>query len=355
MQQYKIGMSDNNEQGLIPLQQFTPAFARLERQLFETSGEGTPYIQDLAFDQRATGCMDYSQSAPQPIPLFSSLVDAWTSMHRRFHLLIYWVGGVHRDWFNHLGDVHKDCHSHREHDNVLEQRCQELRRDFELWSLGLEDLKKRLKTLSGRDGAICALLQCHALLAETILGTVSQPRGTLWDSFRAQFDQMVELCRTFLKQEMLDSEASNGSPAAPIVVQRYVPHAEQDAPKPIEDARCPLTFDLSVSMLLVHVISKCRDARVRLSAVTLLDEYPRQEGLWDSSIIANLGRIMDRVERQGASLEEAAARGALAEEIPLSQRVVGFGGRPRMHERKADLILFKANEIDGPTFVTIDW
>ena len=114
-------------------------------------------------------------------------------------------------------------------------------------------------------------------------------------------------------------------------------------------------FDMSVSMLLVHIISKCRDARVRLKAIRLLEEYPRQEGLWDSALIAKIGRFMDQVERQGASLEEAAARGSLANEIPLSQRVVGFGGKPRMHSRQADLVLFKDNCSDAPVFVTVDW
>lgn len=270
------------------------------------------------------------------------------SLHKRFHVLIYWSAGIHQDWFNHLGDVHRDCHNPHQSPHVLEQRRLESTRDFELFSLGLQDLRKRLKNTTAREDAIFALLQCHVLLAETILGTISCPQGMLWDEQRDCFEQMVDLCGAVMRYEVLDSGCSIDSTPAQIVVQRYTPDMGQDA-------RCPLTFDMSVSMLMSHVLLKCRDARTRLKAIRLMEKYPRMEGLWNSSMMSKTARVTDSVERLGASLEEAAARGAMASEIPLTQRVLGFAGRPHAHSRGADLILFQGKRDGKPTFVTVTW
>ena len=330
---------------MIPLQQFIPAFARLERQLLELGGGPTPLIQSLAANQAATGFFEYARSDPQPVPRFSSLNDAWISLHQRWHTLIFCVGEIHHDWFNHLGDVHRDCCNHQEPQSALEKHHLELRRDLDLWSLGLEDLRKRLEDMTPKEASIFALLHCYVLLADNILGTASLPRGMLWDSYRDQYERIVGLCRTVIEYEVLESGALISTLSAPIVVQhRYTPTNEQGTSVSSQDTRYPLTFDMSVCMILLHVVAKCRDARIRLNAINLLEDYPRLEGLWDGAIIAKIGRVIDYVERQGASLEAAAARGALAAEIPWSQRVLAIEGKPSTLSRSGDLILHKAKE-----------
>jgi hypothetical protein len=161
----------------------------------------------------------------------------------------------------------------------------------------------------------------------------------LWDDYRDQYERIVGLCRTVIEHEVLESGTLFNTSSTPIVVQhRYAPSTEHST----QDARCPLTFEIGVCMMLFHVIGKCRDARIRLDAIKLLEDYPRLEGLWDGAIIAKIGRAIDSVEREGASLEEAAARGASAAEIPLQQRVLDIRGGLNLHSRSADLILYKA-------------
>jgi hypothetical protein len=345
---------------MIPLQHLIPGFARLERQLQELSGEPTPLIQQLAVDQLAAGFFEFTSPNPQPVPYFSSLIHAWTSLHQRWHEMISWSGIVHIDWFNHLGDVHLDHFKHRGPQPRLEQRILESKRNFDLWSLGLEDLMQRIGDLTPKEASIYALLQCYVLLAETILGTVSLPREMLWDEYRSQFERIVGLCRTVIKHEVLESGAMINALSAPVVVQhRYAPNNEQDPSTPLPDSRCHLTFDMGVCMILHHVASRCRDARIRLDAIKLLEDHQRLEGLVDGALIAKIGRAIDSVERQGASLEEAAAREASAAEIPLSQRVLQLRGKLHKNSRSGDLILLRAMGESGldaiPVATIVHW
>jgi hypothetical protein len=102
---------------------------------------------------------------------------------------------------------------------------------------------------------------------------------------------------------------------------------------------------MSICMILFHLIMKCRDAELRLAAIKLLEDYPRLEGLWDSNMMAIAGREIDKVERQGASLEEAAARCAPSSEIPLLHRVLDARAVLHVNSRSGDLVLFTHKRI----------
>jgi hypothetical protein len=73
--------------------------------------------------------------------------------------------------------------------------------------------------------------------------------------------------------------------------------------------------------VLFHVVWKCRDARIRMNAIKILERYPRLEFLWDGILVARIARSIDMIERQGGTLEEAAMRRASADEIPHWTRV----------------------------------
>jgi hypothetical protein len=346
---------------MIPLQKLLPAFARLERQLHELTGDHSSLIQGLAAEQKAAGFFGRAIPDPQPVPHFADLDHAWRSLHHRWHGMISWSGRIHFDWFNHMGDVHKDWDfNNLEPKPKLEQLVLESKRGFDMWSLGLEDLRKRLDGMTPREASVCSLLECYALLAQTIIGTASFPRELLWDNFRNHFEQIVGLCQKVIEQEVRESGTLSSTHSAPIVVQhRYAPNHGQDSASASHHALHPLTFDMGVCMILFHVATRCRDARVRLTTLKLLEDHPRLEGLWDGAIIAKIGRAVDAVERQGESLEAAAARGALAAEIPLSQRVLHMRGKPYMHSRRASLILYKAKDEEERDYITIvstlDW
>jgi hypothetical protein len=357
IQQLQNDVLYSRDKGMIPLQCLVPAFARLERQLQEMTGDPTPFIQNLAVDQAAAGFFEFASPNPQPVPHFSSLNYAWISLHQRWHEMISWSGSIHPDWFNHLGDVNMGHLKHQNSQSSLLQHVLESRQDFELWSLGFEDLGKRITDMTPREECINALLQCYLLLAESILGTASLSREMLWDDYRDHFKRIVGLCATVIE---LESGVSINTLSTPIVVQhRYAPNYEQDRSASLQDAHCPLTFDMGVCMLLFHVAIRCRDARIRLNAIKLLEDHPRLEGLWDGALIAKVGRAIDSVERQGASLEEAAAREASAAEIPLLQRMLHIKGKLSKNSRSADLMLYRSKKEGGvdtiPVCISVAW
>lgn len=84
-----------------------------------------------------------------------------------------------------------------------------------------------------------------------------------------------------------------------------------------------MTIDMGIIPILFHVIQKSRDARIRMDAISLLEAHPRLEALWDGPLVAKVGRVIDKVERQGPRLENAAARGFGANSVPSWARVQG--------------------------------
>lgn len=336
------------ERTMIPLKMFVPAFVRLERQLQELTGSApSPLLQGLTARQEAAGYFQYERTGPQPLHHFSSLNNAWLRFHQIWHAMISWASNAdHYDWFSHLGDVPRDFFKPSVPIPALEQRNVEFSRDLELWSLGFEDLKRRqANDVTRREASIYALLGCYALFATTVIGATSS-RGLLWDDYRDAYEQVLGFCRTVIDYELFESEASIGHVPKLIVINRYHPNTEstkKDASASARDGSCPLTFDMGICSVLLQVIIKCRDARLRLAAIKLLEDYPRLEGLWDGAIIAKLGRIVDRIERQGGSLEDAAARGASAAEIDFSQRVLKIEGGPTAEPKSGELVLFQAS------------
>jgi hypothetical protein len=334
---------------VVPLPSLVPAFARLERQMQEFSGAESPLIQALAADQTAVGFFDYGGPAPQPVPYFQNIAAAWTSLHQRWHSLIAWVGLIHIDWFNHMGDVHKETNlyaSPDESESVLLRRHSELSSDFALWAQGLKELGRRLSNLTSKEDAVYTLLECHALLAENVLETATNRREGIWDAYTDRFARIVELCRTAIEQEIACAVVpGNTSPAQILVRHRLAPPKDEGSASDLEDSSCPLTFELSTSMILFHIGMKCRDAAVRLAAIRLLEDYPRLEGLWDSSMMATASREIDKVERQGGSLEKAAARRAPASEVLLPNRVVDLRAALHVNSRSGDLVMFTHGRI----------
>lgn len=319
----------------IPLPRLIPAFARLERQLQELTGAESPLIQALAEEQTAAGFFHYGGPEPQPVPFFADLDEAWVGLHQRWHSLIKWVGLVHIDWFNHMGDVHKASNVYAtpwEDSEVLARRYRELSRDFDLWSLGLEHLKSRLQDMSPKQKAIHALLKCHILLANNVLSTASLPRENLWDEYRDQFAEIVALCYEVVEHERVDLNMKVQG-AGIFVQHRY-------APDQLRIPETRLTFEMGLCMIMLHVLGKCRDAQIRLDAVKLMEDHPRLEGLWDGGLIAKAGRAIDKLERGDESLEDAAARHAPAGDIPLSKRILDLRAVFHQNSRSGCLMLY---------------
>jgi hypothetical protein len=339
---------------IIPLPKLIPAFARLERQLQELTGAESPLIQALAAEQTTAGFFHYGGPEPQPVPFFADLDEAWVGLHQRWHSLIKWVGLIHIDWFNHMGDVHKASNTFAtpwENHESLARRHEELSRDFDLWSLGLEDLRSRLHDMTPKQKAVYALLKCHILLADNVLSTASLPRENLWDEYRDQFAEIVALCHTVVEHETADLKTDTNGPDV-FVQHRY-------APDRLRNPESKLSFEMGLCMIVFHVVSKCRDARVRLDAIKLMEDHPRLEGLWDGGLIAKAGRAIDKVERGDESLEDAAARHAPADDIPLSKRILDLRAIFHNNSRSGCVVMHTNKRIWEPgtlaTQVDLEW
>lgn len=332
IQQHLESVTGSQRGDMIPLQPFIRSFARLDRQKQEMMGDPAPFIEYLVADQEATGYFDYISTYPKPLPQFRDLNEAWTSLHQRWHMLLKWVKAMHCGWVSGFP-----------HDSKLEVQKKSLAYDFQLWESGLHELGATMHDRSPREASIYKLLECHVILADSVLETASSPLEMKWDDRVEQFQRVVEACRVITESEMAGAVTFPlASPPQILVKGRYAPDLADSATTSTMKPKSPLTFDMGVCMILLHVVNKCRDARVRYDAIRLLEEHPRLEGVWDSLIIAQVGRAIDDVERNGASLEEASARGAPAAEIPSDQRVVMTKAVLSDKVRSADLLLMRA-------------
>lgn len=107
----------------------------------------------------------------------------------------------------------------------------------------------------------------------TLLALVgSKARSELvYDNFISLFEET--LC---LSRELLDDSQSNSSSRRPI-----------------------FTFDTGVIASLWYVATKCRDSNKRWTAVSILRNNPRREGVWDSAMMAEFASTLIRIEEHG--------------------------------------------------------
>jgi hypothetical protein len=139
---------------------------------------------------------------------------------------------------------------------------------------------------------------------------------TYWDGQLSQFQRILDLSE-FVLAANTDIQAPASNPLAP---PRF---------------RCRLEH--GVVPALFYVAWKCRHARTRLRAIKLLEQYPRIEGIWDSSICAHVAQFIDRVERGADALQHAAARDDAANAISESARVQVIASSFNMDLRKAQV------------------
>jgi hypothetical protein len=51
-------------------------------------------------------------------------------------------------------------------------------------------------------------------------------------------------------------------------------------------------------------VTKCRDRRLRQEALELLERFPRRDGVWDTAMIAAVGKWIMEKEEQGLGPDE---------------------------------------------------
>jgi hypothetical protein len=184
-------------------------------------------------------------------------------------------------------------------DALLERRL-DFQQAFASWRHRFDILAKTLKTrptpLTARERKTMAQVEMYHLTGVQILETCLEPDELVWDRYRHNFEQMLNLCDIIVNTDLdKDDGGEYGG----------------------------FQLDQGIVGPCFQTMWKCRAAKVRRRAIRLLDSQQRQEGLWDAQLVAKVGWLMDEMERGPGLLEEAAARDAAAEEIPRWRRIVG--------------------------------
>jgi len=296
---------------MVPFKHLVSVFTRLETQLCELY-EPAPRIVPSLF-QLANGRPSDTLWSISP-PRFSSLHEAWIVLNHSWHSL---------EHFLHRGEMFVEGNTEEDHFRFMYQR-NILRKTFSDWSIAFIEVKEKLRSqskFSEQEERGAALLELHHIIAAQIIDAMKAPGDMVWDQYIEGFLQVIELSAIVVGQ-------NQGK--API-----------------------FSLDMGIVPPLFHTLRRCRDARVRLRAVKLLEDYPRLEGLWDGALVARAGRRIDEIERQGRSLEDAAVMGESCEDIPEWARVLVVDVIFSTEARQLYLTFWKARSESDRTMVAI--
>jgi hypothetical protein len=325
LHEYRKSIPAESHDTLIPLHQLTAAFARLETQFCEVSPTFPRLYVDLIQARDITGYYSYCRPFPLPIPHFETFESAWTALDQCWH--------AGRSWLAETEEFDYISASPSKHRLLLQRDW--LFSDFSMWRLGFDQWKASQVSLSEHEICVSALLECHAHLAIQNLKTVPESGEMSWDRSLEEFEKVVDLCHT-----VVDAETKlHGTSKMVKIEHRYIssPRCKIES----EDGKITLlSLGMGIIPILFHVVQKCRDANVRLQVITLLESHLRLEGLWDGPLVAQIGRLIDEVERQTSNLEEAAARKAEAKEIPAWRRLLGIDIRFNTEGLKQARLIF---------------
>jgi hypothetical protein len=145
---------------------------------------------------------------------------------------------------------------------------------FDKWSAALDAFLENLGgPLTPEELKGLRILQVQSHLALTTLRltrtTVEEDDQTLWDEFMPIYDRII-------------------SQAADVV-----------EPDDGENTKPSFTIDLGVIGPLFEVISRCRDPVIRRRGVSLLKSRYRQEGVWNSFLVAKVAERLIEIEEEG--------------------------------------------------------
>jgi len=194
-------------------------------------------------------------------------------------------------------------------DNQLEM-TQRYRRIFQQWSAAFQAfLEQSASELSLRDVKGAAVLRIsHRLAAmhfdSNMMAFAAQQ--TSWDKYRAEHEEIVSLVATIV-------EASPNTTGT-----EY-----QGAPS--------FSIDMNILAPLYSVAHRCRDPVVRRKAISLLHATPRQEGIWNSTLVA---RAVERlIEIEEAGLVEINS----CHDVPESSRISDLEVNMDLEKRQATI------------------
>lgn len=155
------------------------------------------------------------------------------------------------------------------------------------WAAAFEELSQTSNPCSRlKDIHAAAVLEIQYLCAQILLSLGFPPRETAFDEFRASFQKVVWLATSVIRGSSSGAVPENAS---------Y------------------FSFETGVVPPLYFTATRCRDRQVRRQALALLSATARQEGLWNSSMMANIAERFILTEERLYSLEDTRCEGGLLE------------------------------------------
>jgi hypothetical protein len=164
------------------------------------------------------------------------------------------------------------------------------------------------------------VLQIHHCVAfmSVNIGKAMMDDETVWDPHVPVFEKMVSLA-----DEVVLLECSEQAPPV-------------------------FSIDMGIIGPLYEVASKCRDPTIRRRAINIMKDAPRQEGIWNSSLVARVAERVVEIEEEGLGAVNCCA------DVPDWARLSDVDPSFAMEHRKAILSYSRrksANEFVRSTFV----
>lgn len=158
-----------------------------------------------------------------------------------------------------------------------------------------------------------------------------------WDGFKHEYEVMLAMAQTIIDYSTptpLSTPKSSKDPLSP----------EKTPKKSGEE----LLFYLDNSVLfpLFFIVAKSRDRKLRRKALTLLEQANRQEGVWNSNLLARVARRIIDIEEEGLENEEL-------ETIPRERRVWRASGLFGLMPRKAKIVFVRVGKSSVEEY--IEW
>ena len=153
---------------------------------------------------------------------------------------------------------------------------------FDLYSARLEDLLREARSEREPDKLQAVLLlKINDLVVQIIVSVYLYLQESAYDRQKSNFAQIVDLC-----QEYLASESVKG--------RRTLPPASSNGGD--------LIFENGIIPHLLFTSAHCRDHWLRQRVISLLKQYTRCEGAWESHIASKVANRIAELEKQDLTL-----------------------------------------------------
>ncbi|KAL4971094.1 Zn(II)2Cys6 transcription factor [Aspergillus stella-maris] len=148
------------------------------------------------------------------------------------------------------------------------------------------------------------ILSYHTMLRIMTETSLRPDNESVFDNYTSYYERIVGLLSETYKLSVIDADYPKGSATAVPHGQTspsflYICPKENDGPRSRWIGGCDMShtiIDIGWMIPLFYVAVKCRDRRIRRTAIQLLESTNHREGIWDAKITACVARKVMEVE-----------------------------------------------------------